>query len=449
MEHLSLSDWLRRLRLFHDLTQEALAEQVGCAVQTIRAFENGWRRPSRSLAERLATVLEIPPTERDAFMHAARMPLQRRIPATEPAPAAPPPIDYGSYLAQLVATAPTQFSDIDQHSLLDRLDTEFDTLQAALAWALDPQRQLIAMRVELALRTASSIKRFWYERGHQVDGQRWLEQGIDLVDRTGLEIAPTVLAAALSSAGWLAKLRGDRAQAMALLQRSVGLYRTLGDPLGTSDALEILGELALFNGDAIAATWFHEEGLALRRGLARPELVVRSLHGSGHAEILRGYHERAAERFLESLQILHDGQDLRNTALALSGLGLACLRHGNHTEAAQHLHTAMDLFHTLDAPADVGRCLELIAELVAVRALVGGANNGAILEAIRLWAASEQLLEVSEISHSLPELARRDLLINPVRLRIGLARFQSYWNEGRALTQSEAIAVGQAAAHEC
>jgi tetratricopeptide (TPR) repeat protein len=330
--------------------------------------------------------------------------------------------------------------------LLDRLDTEFDTLQAALAWALDPQRQLIAIRVELALRAASSIKRFWHERGHQVDGQRWLEQGIDLVDRTGLKIAPIVLAAALSSASWLAKLRGDRAQAMVLIQRSVVLYRPLGDPLGTSDALEILGDLALFEGNAIAATWFHDESLALRRGLDRPELVVRSLHGIGHAEILRGYHERAAERFLESLQILHDGQDQHSTALALYGLGLACLRHGDHAEAAQHLHAAMDLFHTLDAVVDVGRCLELIAELVAVRALVGGANNGAILEAIRLWAASEQLQEVSEISHSLPELTRRELLINPVRLRIGFARFQSYWNEGRALTQNDAIAVGQAAA---
>jgi DNA-binding XRE family transcriptional regulator len=32
---------LKRLRAEHDLTQEALAEMIGCAPQTMRAFERG------------------------------------------------------------------------------------------------------------------------------------------------------------------------------------------------------------------------------------------------------------------------------------------------------------------------------------------------------------------------------------------------------------------------
>src|SRR5262245_16930085 len=69
-----LGDWIRRRRAELDLTQELLAEQVGCAVDTIRALENGRRRPSRPMADRLATVLHIPPAERAAFMAAARSP---------------------------------------------------------------------------------------------------------------------------------------------------------------------------------------------------------------------------------------------------------------------------------------------------------------------------------------------------------------------------------------
>src|SRR5262249_50883253 len=55
-----------------NLTQELLAEQVGCAVDTIRALETGRRRASQPMAERLAIVLHIPLDERAGFLAAAQ-----------------------------------------------------------------------------------------------------------------------------------------------------------------------------------------------------------------------------------------------------------------------------------------------------------------------------------------------------------------------------------------
>src|SRR5215211_3897718 len=49
-----------------DLTQEALAEQVNCSIET------GKLRPSRQLAMLLAAALTIPLEERAAFLNAAR-----------------------------------------------------------------------------------------------------------------------------------------------------------------------------------------------------------------------------------------------------------------------------------------------------------------------------------------------------------------------------------------
>src|SRR4051794_11006743 len=43
-EH-SFGRWLKQSRHALDLTQEALAEQIGCSVQTIRKIESGERRP--------------------------------------------------------------------------------------------------------------------------------------------------------------------------------------------------------------------------------------------------------------------------------------------------------------------------------------------------------------------------------------------------------------------
>lgn len=64
--------WLKAQRKRLDLTQAALAQRVGCAAVTIKQFESGQRRPSRQVAELLATALEIPAADRDAFIRAAR-----------------------------------------------------------------------------------------------------------------------------------------------------------------------------------------------------------------------------------------------------------------------------------------------------------------------------------------------------------------------------------------
>src|SRR5215217_8454451 len=89
-EPITLTQWMKRLRAAHDLTQEQLAEQVGCAAQTVRMLETGRRRPSREMAERLADVLGVLPEQREAFLRAARTP-PTATPAM-PAAGAPAPL---------------------------------------------------------------------------------------------------------------------------------------------------------------------------------------------------------------------------------------------------------------------------------------------------------------------------------------------------------------------
>jgi len=54
-------EWLRHRRRELDLTQDALARQVGCARVTIRKLEADEMRPSKQLAELLAEQLGVPP----------------------------------------------------------------------------------------------------------------------------------------------------------------------------------------------------------------------------------------------------------------------------------------------------------------------------------------------------------------------------------------------------
>src|SRR6185295_17688885 len=68
----SLGQWIKRRRKACDLTQDALAQRVGCSLETIRKIEADARRPSRQIAERLADQLRLAADERVAFLQAAR-----------------------------------------------------------------------------------------------------------------------------------------------------------------------------------------------------------------------------------------------------------------------------------------------------------------------------------------------------------------------------------------
>lgn len=68
----SFGRWLSARRHLLDLTQDELARRAGCSVVTIRKLEADERRPSKQIAARLATVLDVPATDRPAFVVFAR-----------------------------------------------------------------------------------------------------------------------------------------------------------------------------------------------------------------------------------------------------------------------------------------------------------------------------------------------------------------------------------------
>ncbi len=69
---LTFGAWAARLRKGLDLTQQELADRVGCSVSALRKIESDERRPSREIAALLAEALEIPADQRAAFLKLAR-----------------------------------------------------------------------------------------------------------------------------------------------------------------------------------------------------------------------------------------------------------------------------------------------------------------------------------------------------------------------------------------
>jgi transcriptional regulator with XRE-family HTH domain len=68
----ALGRWLKRRRKSLSLTQHALAERVGCAPSMLQKIEQGTRRPSGDLAERLVDTVGVTPQERAQVLRFAR-----------------------------------------------------------------------------------------------------------------------------------------------------------------------------------------------------------------------------------------------------------------------------------------------------------------------------------------------------------------------------------------
>ena len=64
---ISFGYWIRRQRKALDLTQQVLADRVGCSLAAIKKIESDERKLSRQIAERMADVLGISEGQRKIF----------------------------------------------------------------------------------------------------------------------------------------------------------------------------------------------------------------------------------------------------------------------------------------------------------------------------------------------------------------------------------------------
>jgi predicted ATPase/DNA-binding SARP family transcriptional activator len=121
------------------------------------------------------------------------------------------------FLAFAVAHNPERSTGvvIEQPRLLDR---EHDNLRAALRWSCvhDPQT---------ALRLVASLWRFWFLRGHAVEGARWVERALAVAP------APTrPRAAALIGLTGLDSRQGRSDRHRALGAEALAIVRQIGEP---------------------------------------------------------------------------------------------------------------------------------------------------------------------------------------------------------------------------
>ena len=138
---------------------------------------------------------------------------------------------HAEYYAGVAERASEQLSSSGPAHLaaLDRLEAEHDNLRAALAWSLEIPAAGPAPadreRAATGLRLVQALALFWYRHCYHAEGMQWLQRAIDLTAGDGG--AP--LAHLAHWLGVLLQQQGEPRAALRLLERSLAIWRDLGD----------------------------------------------------------------------------------------------------------------------------------------------------------------------------------------------------------------------------
>jgi predicted ATPase len=314
---------------------------------------------------------------------------------------------------------------------LDRLEAEHDNMRAALAWSLQtPAAGLVPGTAEgaaIGLRLAQALAFFWYRHGYVLEGRRWLERAIDLAGSDGG--AP--LAQLAHWLGVLLSQKGEPQAAVRLLERSLAIWRDLGDRDQQARELNSLGITRKHLGDVDGARSLLEESVAISREVASDMRLAAALTNLGQLEADARNFDRATQVLQEALAIDQAQGDMLGVAIDQQSLAGVSLRAGRAREARDLLSSMAGYVVSSGDPELLATTLEMCA--------LNAAQFGEALRAARFIGAAQGIQQKTAITVKQPEMLEEFLA--PARAAIAPEQWDAELAAGRALTQQQAATL--------
>jgi predicted ATPase/DNA-binding CsgD family transcriptional regulator len=330
---------------------------------------------------------------------------------------------HAGFLLKLAEEAGLELKGPRQGEWLERLDTEHGNLRAALRWLLEEGE------VDAAARFAWALWLFWFHRGHQDEGRRWVEGVLEKGDALPTHLRAKVLYAD-GAMSWGLRESSDTIR---LLEESRALFRQAGDGHGEALALAATGVPTLQQGDAEGATTILEEGIELLREAGDKWETSFMLAHLGMIYLDRDESARAARHFEESLALAREVGHKFSGCVSLTNLARAAQARGDHERAAGLYAEGLALAVELSDKANAAYCLEGLARVTSAR--------GDDERAVRIFGAAEALLEAAcdPLYAHAQDRADYERAVDALRSRLGEEAFRVAWSEGRAMEMGRAV----------
>jgi DNA-binding CsgD family transcriptional regulator len=147
--------------------------------------------------------------------------------------------------------------------------------------------------------------------------------------------------------------------------------------------------------------------------------------------MLGGVYERAQTLFEAALEMARITGNRMGQAVSLNNLGLVELCRGDYARAAKLSSESLRLSEELLDHQVLTWSLDALAAVCA--------QQGSVGRAARLWGAAEVLREASGFPQPPDDKRVLEPFLETARSRLDEAAFQAAWEEGRAMTEEQAV----------
>ena len=370
------------------------------------------------------------------------------------------------YFRGLAEQAKPHLRSTQQLVWLDRLETEYDNIRAALNWAQN------SGAIVAGLQLATDLEMFWIYRAY-------LREPCFALENLIIHPVPAdqiqVLAKAHNVAGHLQMFLGNHAAGHAHAQKSEQLFLQLG-PINKADLAEVRNLLIYTDlnvaNDPIRARQRHEQNLKLFQEAGDQWGIAHTLYNIGNELWRSGDFTGARQAHGLSLALFREcGDDFRvaqqNAALA----GIA-FDEGNYAEARTRYEEALSFYRQVRFNLQIDTALWMLG-VIAIRerdyarakawyseclrfdqqigtktqlaeCLIGFAGiaqaEQLLARAAQLLGAAEAEVEARQIPLENRDRAELQRLTTVLREELGEAAFEARSAEGRAMSMEEAVA---------
>jgi non-specific serine/threonine protein kinase len=375
---------------------------------------------------------------------------------------------HAEHFAQLAEEAFYQLVGADEVQWLNRLEDEADNLRAALAWHLETDE------TQKGQLMAGALYRFFGRSLRALENRTWLHRMLDADPTPGHPRARALLGlGTLSDA--------IPAERVLLLDESLKLYRTFGPDYELGIVLNNLAVAALSQGDwhlaaklyeeklergrrrgddleivyaaqgltAVKADWegdldaaalLAEEALASARRSGSGQAIHNSLGGLARVKSIMEDFPAAISALEEALEIEErPGARIWDVGSSLLGLAEVVFRAGNLDQSLEYLSRHYEQISALGYD-DPGERVREGATSLLLRGKIEVACNNHKRGVILIAATSNAYKDFGE--GSLTFRKDRDATLTRARQALGEEAFRTAWNEGLALTLSQALDYG-------
>jgi DNA-binding CsgD family transcriptional regulator/tetratricopeptide (TPR) repeat protein len=226
--------------------------------------------------------------------------------------------------------------------------------------------------------------------------------------------------------------QGEYARARTLLEESLGLHKELGDAKGRSDTLLWLAWVDfLAHGASAQVRSLLEEGLVLLQELGDKWSNAFYCYVSGQVALHQGDAVAAQVLAEESVELYREIGHRQGTAWSLSSLAGVIAVQGNPLAARMLYEESLAVARAIGDKWAIASCFEGLASVVAVQ--------GELVWAARLWGAAGVLRDAIGIPIAPVYRADYDHSVAAARAQLGEQAFAEALAEGRAMPLEQVL----------